>query len=288
MLQSSPTKMVRARHRGRAKAVKSSSRPRRACVSDALPREDDGVKQLLKAMLGQPGGRTVTAPPLDGSPPAMQGERSGAMADLLATVRRLDADASPFGVPVIDCREFATGLLDGRAEPVPPHTTLLPREYRIGFPGGADPLACNLRYPLTAALPEGPLMLGRTVVDRWHVFHYGGRLIFTRSGIGDPVFAAELAGGDGEVRVPRIMAASGMTESGPELAVAMVDFLVKSHLFRVAAPHPLPADLPDDPALAATWSFSQFGRWGHYGARVDTTRLRLVGSRRGLALMWTT
>ena len=257
-------------------------------VPGALPREEDDVIQLLKAMLGQSGGRAMTAATLGDPSPATRRDGAGTMADLLATVRRLDADASPFGVPVIDCREFATGLLDGRAEPLPPHTALLPREYRMGFPGGADPLSCDLRYPLAEALPEGPLMLGRTVVDRWHVFHYGGRLIFTRSGIGDPVFAAELVAGDGEMRAPRIMAASGMVESGPDLAVAMVDFLIKSHLFRVAAPHPLPADLPDDPALAATWSFTQFGRWGHYGARVDVTRLRLVGSRRGLALMWMT
>ena len=31
----------------------------------------------------------------------------------------------------------------------------------------------------------------------------------------------------------------GAFDGGPDLAVGIIDFLIKSHLFRVAVPHPL-------------------------------------------------
>jgi len=54
-----------------------------------------------------------------------------------------------------------------------------------------------------------------------------------------------------------------------------VDYLIRSHLYRLPLPHPLPKSVGQDPRELALFSFSQYGRYGLYGTFADTTRLRL-------------
>jgi len=241
------------------------------------------MKDLLKSMLAQAGeSPSVTA---DGDSQAQPSPRS--MDELLTTVRRLEPGENSFGIPVIDCREFATSLLADSADPIPPETAILPRDQRGTLPEGATRLDCALNYPLSNPPLQGLLFLARSMQDKWHIFHYDNRFIFTRSWTGDPLFVAEFEHRRPVLTVKTVYAAPGAVDGGAKLAVAMVDFLIKSHLFRVAVPHPLPAELPELPSLVATWSFNHFGRWGHYGAWDDLVRLQLMALGEGLVLRWT-
>ena len=209
------------------------------------------------------------------------------MDELLATVRRLEPGETSFGIPVIDCREFATSLLAGSAEAIPPETAILPKNQRGTLPEGTTSLDCTLTYPLGSPPLQGLLFLARSMQDKWHIFHYDNRLIFTRSWTGDPLFVAEFEHRSPVLTVKAVHVAPGVIDGGPKLAVAMVDFLIKSHLFRVAVPHPLPVELPEIPSLVATWSFNHFGCWGHYAAWEDIVRLQLMALGDGLVLRWT-
>jgi hypothetical protein len=206
---------------------------------------------------------------------------------LLATVRRLGADQSPFGIPVLDCREFATSLLADAAEPISPATSDVTRSRHRKLPDDAVAVRCGLTYPHERPFADGVLFRARTMQDKWHVFHLDGRLVFARSWTGDPLFVAEYAPAPPVMTVKLVHASPGAFDGSTDLAVGMVDFLIKSHLFRVSVPHPLPAELPDLPALMATWSYNHFGRWGHYGAREDVTRLQLVSLDGRMVLRWT-
>jgi hypothetical protein len=61
----------------------------------------------------------------------------------------------------------------------------------------------------------------------------------------------------------------------PALAVRMVDFLMKTHLYRKECSHPFPQGIPDDKKTLALYSFSEYGRWAFYGSFEDTTRVRV-------------
>ena len=223
--------------------------------------------------------------PLTGAGPDFR-VRSRTMDQLLATVRRVESSRNPFGVPVFDCRDFATSVLANAAEPIPQETTILPPPERDTLPDGVVSLNCSLTYPLGEVPPEGLLFTARTMQDKWHIYHDDGRLIFTRSWTGDPLFMAEFDAAPPVVTVRKVHAYPGAFDGGPTLAVGIVDFLIKSHLFRVSVPHPLPEELPEIPSLVATWSFNHFGRWGHYATWVDVTRLQLASLDGGLVLRW--
>jgi hypothetical protein len=81
---------------------------------------------------------------------------------------------------------------------------------------------------------------------------------------------------DGEAIVSEVEASRAKVADDPTLAVRMVDFLVKTHLYRIEAPHPFRPDLPDDKRSLALWSFREFGRWACYGSYEDTTAARVA------------
>jgi hypothetical protein len=54
-------------------------------------------------------------------------------------------------------------------------------------------------------------------------------------------------------------------------AVRAVDSLIKSHVFGLVVPHPLPPNLALEPAQIVLYSFSLFGRRCAYASFGDTT-----------------
>ena len=232
------------------------------------------MKNPLKALMGQSGSAQS----------AFAGAVPPSMDVLLSTVRKVEGDKNSFGIPIFDCREFATSLLADSAEEIVPETAVLTPEQLDVLPEGVVSMRCGLTYPLGQAPPEGLLFLARTMQDKWHIHHHDGRLIFSRSWTGDPLFVAEFEVSRPVVTVKQIHAYPGAFDGGPALVVGIVDFLIKSHLFRVSVPHPLPAELTAIPSLVATWSFNHFGRWGHFATWADVTRLQLMSQSDGLVL----
>jgi hypothetical protein len=88
-----------------------------------------------------------------------------------------------------------------------------------------------------------------------------------------------IAFNDAEAVVSEVEATRGKVMDVPTLAVRMVDFLVKTHLYRIEAPHPLPTSLPDDKQTLALYSFSEYGRWAFFGSFEDTTTVRVPAER---------
>ena len=95
--------------------------------------------------------------------------------------------------------------------------------------------------------------------------------VFSRSWTGEVVYRAAVTFDDSRAVITNIR-----TLRGPAAAddpVAVVDYLVKSHLYGLIAPHPLvgaPAGSDKDIAM---WSFSHYGRRGVCGTRADATHL---------------
>jgi hypothetical protein len=93
-------------------------------------------------------------------------------------------------------------------------------------------------------------------------------------GPGDVVYKARMTFEHSNAVVTKI---SGQREPGTsEDPAAVVDFLIKSHIFGLAAPHPLPetAEAPTD--QLAMWSFARYGRRGLFGTKSDVKQFRVV------------
>jgi hypothetical protein len=187
----------------------------------------------------------------------------------------IPASSNPFHVDLWDCGAFTHTAIAVTRDPAVAERfgrlrQATGRELRAVAIAGTTRADGQLQYPLTAPLPEGPLSKAECMEDKWDIYHYVPHLYFARSWSGDLAYRAAVRDDSGLLTVEGIEIA---TDEPPAYARAVVDYLIKSHLFGAKLPHPLPTGLP--PERAALFSMSMFGRRCAQGSYSDTTQLTL-------------
>lgn len=202
--------------------------------------------------------------------------------DIFSQLAWLEPDQNPFGLRVLDCRPFSTTMISATKDPsIAAHFSQLRsasgEEHRGRHPKDAVVARCDLAYPFSGESRDGPLFVAQRMEDKWDIYLYDGHLHFARSWTGELVFRAAIEFREREALVTSVEASRAKVMDDLDLAVRMVDFLVKTHLYHQEAPHPLPRDYPDDKKALALYSFSEYGRWAFYGSFEDTTQVRVPG-----------
>jgi hypothetical protein len=194
--------------------------------------------------------------------------------DADATFERLqwlEGDDSPFGVRVLDCRPVADTFLSGTVDPLAIRFFLSPaarsgEQFRGQHPEAAVRVPCRIEYPGFALPPEGPAFVAKVMEDKWNVYRLDDALYFVRSWTGQLVYVAQLAAGRSGWGITEVEAWPAAAIGPPDMAVRQVDYLIRSHLYGLDVPHPVPT-LGTKQALAL-WSFSQYGRRGRFAVPV--------------------
>lgn len=194
----------------------------------------------------------------------------------MPTVRWLAPQENPFGIDILDCRVYATTTLSATNSPEIAARYCKLRdstgeELRGKRPERARSLTCSLTYPMRNKPTEGPLFKAEQMEDKWDIYFYDGHLYFRRSWTGDLVFRAHIEFEEHKATVTTVDASSVDDDA---LALAQVDFLIKSHLLGLEVPHPLPKNLGKNPYTLAIYSLALFGRRGFYGTMTNTLELK--------------
>lgn len=204
--------------------------------------------------------------------------------DIFSKLTWLEPDQNPFGMRVLDCRPFSTAMMSSTKDETIAAKFLHLRhstgeEHRGKQPPDAVVVPCNLIYPFNGESRDGPLFKAQQMEDKWDIYLYDGHLYFARSWTADLVFRAKIDFQKSEAVITSVEANRERVGDDPQLAVRMVDFLMKTHLYRQEAPHPLPKDFPEDNRTIALYSFSEYGRWAFYASFEDTTKVRVKESQ---------
>lgn len=183
----------------------------------------------------------------------------------------LEADETRFGVRVLDCRPFAESVTSMSTDPVCiqfflSREALSGEQFRDQHPEEALRLACDLRYPLQAPLSAGPVFVSTVMEDKWNIYYIGDAMYLVRSWTGRLAYRAHVANAATELHIDEIEALPENVLGPDEMAVRQVDFIIRSHLFNQAWPHPVPGFKTAN--AIAHWSFSQYGRRGMFAAPV--------------------
>ena len=199
--------------------------------------------------------------------------------DPLADVRWIPVNESPFHVDVLDCRSFAQWMLAVTNDPMVAETYATLRgspgeQYRGRAPENSRTCVCDLRYPHKGDTRDGPIFKAEAMEDKWDIYLYDGHLYFARSWTGELEYRARIVFNENEANVIDVEARRAIVESDPSYPIGVVDYLIRSHLYRQQIPHPLPKSMGQDPRELALFSFSQYGRYGLFGTFADTARLR--------------
>jgi hypothetical protein len=134
---------------------------------------------------------------------------------------------------------------------------------------------CRLEYPRLALNRDGPLFQAGEMEEKWDIFCIEETLYFARSWSGDLVYKASVVIEHSQAVITQIAARGSSENHHPEGVIAVVDYLIKSHVYGLVAPHPLSPARQTSPEELAYWSFGRFGCRGLFGTRKDVTRLRI-------------
>ena len=164
----------------------------------------------------------------------------------------LGPDQNPFGLRVLDCRPFSTTMISTTKDPDIAARFSQARgstgeEFRGRQPSDSLTVPCGLCYPFSGESQDGPLFMAGQMEDKWDIYLHDGHLYFARSWTGELVFRVIVDFREQEAVVTAVEASRAKVADDPGLAVRMVDFLIKTHLYGQEAPHPLPPEYhPDD------------------------------------------
>ena len=193
------------------------------------------------------------------------------------------ATENPFRVNLLDCSAFAESMvsLTSSADIATRFSQLRGAQgehCRGKDPDNAVTTDCHLEYP-SARHDDGPIFQAQQMEDKWDVFLFDGHLYFARSWTGELVYKASVRFEDSKAVVVEIRRrGEARTE---EDSVAVVDFLIKSHVYGLVAPHPLPKSPQLAVADLVQWSFARYGRRGLFGTAEDVTHLAVIRDQDG-------
>ncbi len=180
----------------------------------------------------------------------------------------IEADQNPFKVRILDCRSVTQTMVSTAAQLKVVESFSQLRhstgEQHIGkVPENTLHIPCSLHYPHGESA-DGPLFVAKEMEDKWYIYLYDNHVYFARSWTGQLIFRAEIGFSADEAVVSEIDADTAMLTTKnmddiQSLVVRQVDYLILSHLYKVAVPHPIPSDFPNNPREIALYSFGQYG-----------------------------
>lgn len=199
------------------------------------------------------------------------------MADVKDTATELPwirYDQNPYGVPLLDLRPITFQLGSDIAEEALKHLDSYSLEDGASFSGlsvetenGKDRfVTCELRYETAGKLYPGSLFVPQTPEDRWAIFFDGAYLYFIRSWSKELVAKARVILEENTLVICEIEGAILDSDFETEnQTIALVNFLMLSHVLNETAPLPLLNELESEPNRAAVWGFSLFGHRAKVG-----------------------
>jgi hypothetical protein len=198
-----------------------------------------------------------------------------------ARPRWLAPHQTAFGIEVLDCRPLTQALVAVTADPdVAARFVTLRQSDGRGYvgtqPANGRVTACQLRYPFGGSERlAGPMFKAQEMEDKWDLYVYDDTLYCARSWTGDLIYSARIHVADGDLTIDEIHVA-GDADEDPSYSIRALDYLIKSHLFKLGVPHPLPDARIRDPEQLAVGSFSRYGRKAWFGTFEETVGLPAV------------
>jgi hypothetical protein len=186
--------------------------------------------------------------------------------------RWIEAEQSPFGVRIFDCRAIATALTATSTDADAAEQFMALRESDGAHLFGKRPanpvrVDVSMSYPLDIKdLPDrGIVFRAGSMEEKWDIAIDDGVLTFARSWTGEVVYNCDIKRESDAYMVSTLVLPDDLiVDDDVSYHVHVVNFLLWSHVFDIVYPHPLAggADTDEDTILMS--SFSAFGKRGWF------------------------
>lgn len=191
-------------------------------------------------------------------------------------VEWLDADANPWGVPVLDVRPVTQHMISSSADPqCAANAISYGQDSGACFIGAEIPIqrtvSTSLPYRSKGELWGGALFRPQLMEHKWAIFYHFEQLFFVRSWQRKVYVVADAPGiGNGDfIEVRAIHGAFVAEDEPPDFSSRVLDFLIRTHALGLDYPAPLLPSLQVDTQQAALWCFSAFGNMALFASLQD-------------------
>jgi len=196
-------------------------------------------------------------------------------------VQWLAADATPFGVPLLDVAPMARAARSTPSNPSRAEAARHALEAETGagvadwrLPEDAVVTVCDLTFVVDpGGPPDGALFRPRVLEEKWALFVGGDRIVGVKAWTGQPVFELALAREGATCRVTQIageLGDAGPLAHDPDHRARVVDYLLRSHGLGEILPAPLPPGSRSvRRSTLARALFQRFGRRALAGTEAD-------------------
>jgi len=182
-----------------------------------------------------------------------------------------------FSMKFLDIRSFTQNMVTTATDPKIAETfvTLAKsngEQYKNRLPENHSTITCNLIYPCRGA-DTGSIYTAPAMEVKWHIFYHDDFFFFVRSWTGELIHRAQVSFENNFLVIRSIDSTRNeLRFNDDELIIREVDFLLKSHLFKIHIPHPVSKKMiKEEPLRIAISSFSLYGSKACYACAEDTT-----------------
>jgi hypothetical protein len=176
-------------------------------------------------------------------------------------------DANPWGVPLLDLRPVALGMLStSKDKECAINAMSFGQDDGLGFDGVepevSDTVPASLRFRIDGMLADGALFIPSEMEHKWALYYHRSQVLCIRSWTRAVAAVADVRATGDHVEITAIRGA--LVGDDPALMPRVLDFLLRSHALGQVYPAPLPTGLEAQPQTAALWCFSLFGNLAHF------------------------
>lgn len=181
----------------------------------------------------------------------------------------IEATQNKWGIRLLDLRPLTMNMLSSSSNPQMARNAISYNTENGTTFFGVKPkseriIQCHLSFKVDQRLEPGVLFTPGTMEHKWAIFFDGEFLIFVRSWLREVLVIAKTETTNNRLFVKEIQG-TFIEEEIPEFTVAILNYLLISHVLKEFVPAPLPAQLVSDTQKAGLWAFSTYGNKAEAG-----------------------
>lgn len=181
----------------------------------------------------------------------------------------IEASDNPWGVRLLDLRPISQKMLSTSKDPqMATNAVSYGSDDGTSFigqePGDHTSIETEISFPIDGLLAPGVLFIPNVMEHKWAIYFHEDKIIFIRSWLRQVFVIAETRQHNNELIIGRIKGKFTLDEE-PAFTVAILKFILISHVIKETVPAPLPEQLKSSTRSAGMWAFSSYGNMAHIG-----------------------
>jgi hypothetical protein len=201
----------------------------------------------------------------------------------------IEASDNPWGVRLLDLRPICQAMLSTSTDPqMATNAVSYGSDDGTSFigqePANKTTIETDITIPIDGYLAPGVLFIPNVMEHKWAIYFHENKILFIRSWLRQVFVIAQTVQHNNQLIIERVQGKFTEVEE-PAFTIAMLKFILISHVIHEKVPAPIPKDLISSTRAAGMWAFSCYGKMAHIGIFDETFEINATKPLRSHSLL---